>query len=82
MNPKDCAAGRNEFGQWHIAGASEGAPALLILQNMKYTDILSPLGVTYFRAARWICAHGGAVWTTNVLGLPTTCLTLPSVDPF
>ena len=82
MNLRSCVAGRNELGQWHIACDTEGAPALLILQDMRYTNLLSSLGVTYFHAARWVCTHGGNTWTTNALGVPTTCLALPPIDPF
>lgn len=82
MDIKRCVAGKNNFGQWHIACDTVGAPALQILQNMGYTNSLSSIGITYFQAARWICARGGAAWTTNALNLPTTCATLPTIDPF
>ena len=86
MDVKHCVSGKNEFGQWHIACDTVGAPALLILQNMRYTDILSPLGITYFKAARWVCEHGGTTWTTNAspdaLAFTRTCRTLPPTDPF
>jgi hypothetical protein len=81
MDLKNCVAGRNELGQWHIACDEEGAPALMILMDMKYTGVLSSLGITYFQAARWVCAHGGITWTTNALGVPTSA-PLPPVDPF
>ena len=85
MNVKSCAAGMNEFGAWHIACDTDGAPALLILQELKFTINLSSLGISYYSAARWIQQNGGASWTTNALGLPTTCAALPvspANDPF
>ena len=82
MDIKHCVAGKNTFGQWHIACDTTGAPALQILQNLEYTGSLSSLGITYFQAARWVGAHGGVVWTTNAPNLPTTLATLPPTDPF
>lgn len=79
---KHCAGGKNQYGQWHIACQEAGASALHILQVMGYTNTLSPLGITYYQAARWICKHNGTSWTTNRLNLPTTCATLPTTDPF
>ncbi|MCB0216803.1 MAG: hypothetical protein H6648_08120 [Caldilineae bacterium] len=82
MDVKNCASGKNEFGQWHIACSDVAAPALQILQELSSTNTVSPLGITYYQAARWICSHAGVSWTTNALGLPTTCAALPAVDPF
>lgn len=84
MDLKNCVAGQNQYGQWHIACSEVGAPALLILEDMGYTNTHSSLGVTYFQAAHWVCERTGptGTWTTNALGVPTTCRTLPPVDPF
>lgn len=82
MDLKHCASGKNDLGAWHVACDTTGAPALQILQNMGYTGTLSTLGISYYKAARWIVSHHGASWTTNALNVPTTANTLPAVDPF
>jgi len=80
---KRCKAGKNSLGAWHIACAEPAAPPLLILQNMKHTNNMSP-DMNYYKCARWICNGRGTQWSTNALGVPTpqNCTTLPPVDPF
>ena len=78
----NCMAGKNKYNQWHVACATDAALPLTILMDMGYDNITSPDGLTYYRAAAWVCDHKGVSWTTNALGVPTTCGTLPKKPPF
>lgn len=82
MSLKSCTAGKNDRGMWHIACDQPAAQGLFILQNMKYTVVISPQGMSYYKAARWIMSHGGTSWTTNALQVPTSAAAMPAQDPF